>query len=163
MKNLLGCLLIVMSGFTACLGPMGPEGPPGKDATETQWTYVDFIVKENQWRLAGNPLEIGSYYYCVVDVPEITQDIYEEGLIFCNYRYIDDTGVDVQQTLPYTAYFMDVVNGSERPFSMHISYTTTPTVRTVSGTIEFRITFSDFYTGDKGPPASCNFRLTLVY
>lgn len=139
-------------------------GAPGEDGVSTQWTSVEFIVNENQWQLAGKADEIGSYYYCVYEAPEITQAIYDDGLITCNYRYTDDTGTNVQTTLPYTEYFMDVdiVNSKEHPFSMQISYNTTPTAR-FTGTVEFRITFSDFYTKDKRPPASCYFKLILVY
>ena len=147
-------------GFTACQGPVGP---PGRDAVTTEWTIVNFRIQLNQWERAGDADEIGSYYYHVVDVPEITEDIYNVGLVICSYLYTDDAGYDVQSILPYTGYFIDGIGGDENRFAMHFSYSVTPTVGRNSGTIEFRVTFSDFYTGAKGPPEICYFKLTLVY
>ena len=167
MKKLLGCLVMVVMGFTACQGPMGPVGPPGRDgnnAVPTEWDIVKFRIQLNDWERAGDADEIGSYYYYIFDVPEITEDIYYDGLVICSYLYTDDVGVDVQTILPYTEYFIETDKlGNEFPFAMHISYNVTPTVRGTPGSIEFRVTFSDFYTGAKGPPKTCNFKLTLVY
>ena len=162
MKRLLGFILMAMIGLSAC---EGPAGPPGRDGHQTEWYYVDFKIKGTDWLLAGKGNEIGSYYYYVFDAPEITQAIYNDGLILCAYRYVDDTGVEVQSYLPYTEYFIetDQHGDNENPFAMYISFNVTPTVGRNNGTIEFRVTFSDFYTGKKGPPASCWFRLILVY
>ncbi len=151
-----GFLLIVILGFTACEGPMGP---PGKDAIPTEWTYVDFTITDKMWELVGGADEIGSYYYCLFEnITEITSAIYNDGAIFCNYRYKDDFGNDVQSPLPYTYYdiIVDEYN-VEHPYAVQISYDVTP------GTIAFKLVFSDFYTGDFGPPPSCKFRVTLVY
>ena len=168
MKRILGCLVAVIMVLSACQGPMGPQGRDGRDGKDghsTEWYYVDFRIKGADWLRAGQPDEIGSYYYYVFDAPEITQAIYDDGLILCAYRYVDDTGVDVQSYLPYTEYFIDTDQHgkNENRFAMYISFSVTPTVGRYPGTIEFRVTFSDFYTGKKGPPASCWFRLTLVY
>jgi len=170
MKKFFGYILVVMIGFSACQGPMGPagrdgrDGKDGKDGHATEWYYVDFKVKGSDWLLAGKGNEIGSYYYYVFDAPEITQAIYDDGLILCAYRYIDSEGYDVQTILPYTEYFIDTIKpGEENRFAMNITYSVTPTVGRNPGTIEFRVTFSDYYTGEKGPPANCWFRLTLVY
>ena len=160
MKKLFGFLVMVMIGMTAC------EGPPGRDgvnAKPTDWKNVNFQIFLDDWMLQGEKNEIGSYYYYVFDAPEITENIYDNGLIICNYLYTDDVGYDVQSILPYTEYFIDTDNfGEESRFAMHFSYSVMPTVRKHLGTIEFRVTFSDFYTGEKGPPEECNFKLTLV-
>ena len=172
MKRLLGCLLIVMIGLTACQGPMGPVGPPGKNgidgidgknAAPTEWYIETFRIFLKDWKRAGALNEIGSYYYFIFDVPEITEDIYYDGLVICSYLYTDDAGYDVQTVLPFTGYFIDGIGGDENRFAMYFSYSVTPTVGRFPGTIEFRVTFSDFYTGEKGPPEECNFKLTLVY
>ena len=166
MKKLLGCWVMLMIVFTACEGPMGPRGRDGIDGTNaepTKWTIVPFRIQLHQWQLAGDPDELGSYYWCMYDVSEITEDIYHDGLVICSYLYVDSEGYDVQTILPYTGYFADDIGGGENLFAMHFSYSVTPTVGRNPGTIEFRITFSDFYTGAKGPPQTCNFKLTLVY
>jgi len=176
MKKLFGILMIVFLGLAACEGPMGPPGRDGKDgmrgekgadgtnAIPTEWTILHFRIQLNQWQLAGDYDEIGSYYWCMFDVPEITKDIYDDGLIICSYLYVDSEGYDVQTILPYTEYFIDVDRlNNEFPFAMHLSYNVTPTSGRNSGTIEFRVTFSDFLTWEKSPPQICNFKLTLVY
>jgi hypothetical protein len=168
MKKLIGCLVMIMLAFAACEGPMGPagrDGWDGKDGAETKWWIKDFtIVKENpkkdewQWQLVGEPNDIGSYFYCICDVPEITRDIYNDGAIIAYYRYVDDFGDEVQTVLPYTYY--DIVvdnNDNEFPYCVQYSYDTTV------ASIAFKLVFSDFYTKEYGPPANCKFRLVLIY
>ena len=157
MKKLRGWLLMVMIGITACEGPMGPAGPPGRDGTETLWWIKDFTVTSRMWELVGSPDEIGSYYRCIFDVPDLTAAIYDDGGIICYYRYVDDFGDEVQTPLPYTYYDMVIENGVEFPYSVQFSYDVTP------GSIAFKLVFSDFFTGEFGPPASCKFRLVMVY
>ena len=157
MKKLRSWLLIVMIGITACEGPMGPQGPPGRDAAETQWWLLDFTVTRQMWELIGDPNDIGSFYRCVFDVPDLSTAIYNDGGIFCNYRYKDDFGDDVQTPLPFTYYDIDIRDGVEFPFAVQISYDVTP------GSVAFKLVFSDFYTGDFDPPALCKFRMNLVY
>ena len=156
MRKLRGWLLMVMIGMTACEGPMGPAGPPGSDGAETLWWIKDFTVTGRMWELVGRPNDIGSYFRCVFDVPDLTTAIYDDGGIFCHYRYVDDFGDEVQTPLPYTYYDMVVENGIEYPYSVQFSYDVTP------GSIAFKLVYSDFYTGDY-PPASCKFRLVMVY
>ena len=158
MKNLFRCLLIAIVGFTACQGPAGRDGLPGKDAEPTKWWIKDFTIAEKTWELVGVPNDIGSYFRCVFNVPEITRAIYDDGAIICYYRYKDEFGDDVQTVLPYTYYDINVNNyGEEFPYSVQFSYDTMP------GSIAFKLVFSDFYTKDFGPPPTCKFRLVLVY
>ena len=164
MKKLIGCFMMLMLAFTACEGPMGPagrdgrDGWDGKDGAETKWWIRDFTIAKNDWRLAGNPNDIGSYFYCIYDVSEITRDIYNDGAIIAYYRYVDDFGDEVQTVLPYTYYDIVVDDyDNEFPYCVQFSYDTTV------GSIAFKLVFSDFYTKEYGPPASCKFRLVLIY
>jgi len=158
MKKILGCLVLVMIWFTACEGPRGPAGRDGIDGEVTYWKVFDFTVTRKAWELIGKPDEIGSYYYYVFDVPELTRAIYDEGLIVCYYRFKDDFGDNVQAILPYTYYDIFVNKWEEEfPYSVQYSYDVTP------GSIAFKVTFSDFYTADNEPPVTCNFRLHLIY
>ena len=161
MKRLLGCVLIVMIGLTACEGPMGPAGRDGRDGIDgevTYWKIKDFTITRNSWLRKGNPNEIGSFFYFVANVDELTQAIYEDGAIICYFRYRDEFGDDVQTPLPYTYYDIMVDEwGEEFPYSVQYSYDVMP------GSIAFKVVFSDFYTAENAPPASCNFRLHLIY
>jgi len=162
MKRLLGFLLLIMMVISACQGPAGPMGPPGRDGLDgvgevTYWKVKDFTIARNSWELIGDGDEIGSYFYYVADVHELTNDIFENGAIICYYRYRDDFGENVQTPLPYT-YYDIIVNGKDEfPYSVQYSYDVTP------GSIAFKVVFSDFYTADNKPPATCNFRLHLIY
>ena len=156
MKKLLGLLLVVLV-LSACEGKVGPPGPPGKDGEFTYWKIIDFTIVQKDWELIRNPDEIGSYYYYVYDVSEITKAIYENGLIVCYFRYMDDFGVNVQSILPHTYYDILVSDkGIGFPYSVQYSYDVTP------GSIAFKVVFSDFLTAENFPPKTCNFRLHLM-
>ena len=166
MKKLLGYLVMVIMVFTACEGPPGRDGKDGANAKPTTWYIKNFEIKQNAWKLAGHEDQIGSYYYYIFDEKEITEDIYYDGLVICSYLYTDDAGYDVQSILPFTVYdieeFYDGISVFENRYAIHYSYSVTHTVGNNPGTIEFRVTFSDFYTSNK-PPEVCTFKLTLVY
>jgi hypothetical protein len=158
MKKLLGLLLVAIMGFTACEGPMGPEGPPGKEGPSMEWWIKDYTITGEMWELVGGAGEIGSYYYYVIDNPDITRTIYDDGAIICYFRYKDDFGNDVQTPLPYTYYDIYVNESNvEFPYAVQFSYDAAP------GSIALKLVFSDFYTGEYGPPASSKFRLVLLY
>jgi hypothetical protein len=171
MKKIFGWMILtVMLVSSACTGKVGP---PGKDGEPTLWKIIDFTVKRNDWEHIvpvdnGDLNQIGSYFYYVFDVPEITEDIYEDGLIVCYYRYLDEFGDNVQSILTYTYYDIDVVEVEgedddgeyvyyEFPYCVQYSYDVMP------GSIAFKIVFSDFFTDEKKPPLTCSFRLHLLY
>jgi hypothetical protein len=157
MKKICIILLIIAAGFTACEGPMGPEGPRGEDAY-LNWKTVNFTIYENHWDLIGSSNQPGSYYSVLLDLPELTNAIYDNGVIVCYYEYRDELGDLVLSPLPYTLYEMyNDDRGREVQASTHYSYTLSP------GSIEFRLAYSDFYTGDYPPPAKCFFRVSIVY
>ena len=158
MKNIFGLLLVVMLGVVACEGPMGPPGLPGENAIPTEWAICDFEIIKYDWELIGRPNEIGSFYYYVFDVPEITPLIFDDGAVICYYQYRDDFGKNVQTPLPFTYYNISIDDyGNESPFAVQISYDVLP------GSIAFKLVFSDFYTGVFEPPSICKFKLTLIY
>ena len=165
MKKLTGLLLIVIMGFTACEGPMGPEGPMGRDgrdgkngingmdAISTEWWNIEYEIKQSDWVLVGLPGAVGSYYKCIFDVDELTEDIYYDGAIISYYQFVDDAGDWVQTALPYTYYGRDNPQGD---FSVQYSYDVT--VKSIA----FKVAYSDFQT-QLPPPESCIFKLTLLY
>jgi len=150
MKKLLRLLMIVVVIGSGC----------NKDDVP-KLKNIEFSITRGMWELIGEPDEIGSYYYCIIDVPELTSNVCNKGLIQCYYCYVDDFGDEVQTPMPFTFYGMDVYEESgyqwENPWSVHYSYDVTP------GSIAFKIVFSDFLTANWTPPARCTFRLLLVY
>ncbi|MDR2037090.1 MAG: hypothetical protein LBQ60_04130 [Bacteroidales bacterium] len=165
MKKISYLLLILFLGITACegpTGPMGPAGPPGDDAGATQWWNIPIEIDRNGWELVGNAGETGSYYIAIVDIPELTEDIYFDGAIICYYRF-NEGNTEVLTTLPYTYYDIIDDNGTESRVAVQYSYDVTPTTKAGNGTIALKLTFSDFQTGEFGPPEKAVFRLSLIY
>jgi len=153
MKKILLVLLVVMMGSYGCTKEVCKC-----NFEETQWKIVDYTITINMWTLVGEPDEIGSYYYYLDEnVPELSQRVYDDGIIMCYYIYVDEFGDEVQTPLPFSAYDIVVDEDWEFPWSVHFSYDVTP------GSIAFKIVFSDFYTGDWQPPARCKFRLVMIY
>ena len=152
MKKLLILLIIVLGSYSCT-----KETCKCKKDDLTQWKIVDFAVTRSMWELVGIPNDIGSYYYYVADVPELTNRIYNDGLFMCYYLFIDDSGYNVQTPLPFTNYDIILEDDREFPWSVHFSFDVMP------GSIAFKIVFSDFYTDDWNPPARCDFRLVMIY
>ncbi|GHT78142.1 hypothetical protein FACS189464_1070 [Bacteroidia bacterium] len=160
MKRILIILLTVAAVFTACEGPAGKDGRNGRDGSDAylEWTTTKVTIARNAWELIGEPDEIGSYYRCLFEFPALTEDIYEEGIIICYYEYQDELGDWVLSPLPYSVYDMYKNDrNQEVQVSINYSYTVSP------GYIEFRLAYSDFYTGAFAPPAECFFRASVVY
>jgi hypothetical protein len=152
------CTAVILS---AC---EGPQGPAGRDGIPPVWHNIVFTVNGADWELVGGGNQIGSYFRYVFDVPELSADVYDKGVIVCYYEFADDKGTVVSTPLPFTIY--DIATDAqqkEHPFSTHYSYDVTPSFNRTPGSIAFKLTFSDFFTNDFGPPAVCKFRLSLVY
>ena len=156
MKKIFCWIVVAALAFSAC-GKDGMDGKDGLDGLLTYWKVIDFTVSRPDWVRKGEGDQIGSYFYYVFDVPEISQKIYDNGLIVCYYRFEDDFGDDVQTVLPYTYYDIIVDDyGNELPYSVQYSFDVTP------GSIAFKVVFSDFYTAEYDPP-TCFFKLQILY
>ena len=175
MKNLFGKILIVMLVISACEGPMGPAGRDGIDGEVTYWEIIDFTVRRTgdfSWMQIGEDDEIGSYLYFVLEDERITQQIFDEGLVICYYRYMDEFGYNVQTPLPFTIYDIVVDEGGEGedyyyfeyPYSVQFSYDVEPGEGSTPGSIAIKVVISNFFTNHYWnimPPA-CRFRLHLL-
>ncbi|MDR3094960.1 MAG: hypothetical protein LBU62_10035 [Bacteroidales bacterium] len=147
MKKVFIILLTAVAGFTACKGPAGRDGKTRA-----------FTILGNAWELIGGPNEIGSYYSCLVEFPELDDVIYNEGIIVCYYEHLDELGDLVLSPMPYSTYDM-YTNDRDEEVQVSINYSYTVS----SGYIEFRLAYSDFYTSDFPPPSKCFFRVSVVY
>jgi len=144
MKNLLGWLLVMMLGITACEGPMGPpgrDGKDGKDAESTQWYVGDFEVSSKDWNLVFEEMDDNEWYLFEYEfrVPELDNFIFTQGAVVCYLVQFFSYGGNPVRThclLPYTIYG-EYDNGF--PFSENYSCE----LRT--GYINFTVKYSDWF------------------
>lgn len=102
-------LFSVMALFTAiaCQGPRGPQGPTGQDGRDgrdgqdgnANVISINYFVGEENWYEVGTPGETDFFLAADLDVPEINQDIYDNGLVLVYYRANDN---EPWIALPYT-------------------------------------------------------------
>ncbi len=148
MKKLFGLLLLVLLGFTACEGPMGPEGPPGKDAISTEWYVHDYEIYSNDWKL-NHDKDGRPFYEYEFGIPELTKFVFDEGAVVC--YFVQKTGnILTQSPLPYTYYELD----GDFPYSENYSCEVKP------GYVKFIAKYSDFATEQ---PKDCIFHIVLMW
>ena len=153
MKKFLGCLLIIMMVLSACEGPAGPMGPPGKDADAGMLVFECNVLSEH-WKPAFDDL-MGDFFEYEFRIRELTGYIFDEGAVFCYLVQNIDDGkrvTVVQSPLPYTFYgvFQGVL------YSENYTYEIRP------GYINFIVKISDFDTQAQ-QPLDCTFRVVMMW
>jgi hypothetical protein len=152
MKKFLLIFTAVLLLFASCEGPAGPKGEPGEG---TYWFVKTYTIDTRQWQLINGVDRIGSFYQAEVTIPELTGDLYENGLVSC-YLFQTVNGVEVQTPLPYNIPWGEIDNtGKETLWTEFYFYDFAPR------SIMFYVYYSDFYTNNTPPTAS--FRVVLRY
>ncbi len=77
--------------MTACVGPVGPRGQDGRDGRDGQdgnanVFSINYVVQAADWYDVGTPGTDDFFLALDLDVPEITTDIVENGLVLVYYR-----------------------------------------------------------------------------
>jgi hypothetical protein len=140
--------LFIVIGFTACEGPQGRPGPPGKDG----FAYFDVqYYNIRQWALAAN----GSHFFAEVDAPAITMNVFYDGAIVGYIVYDYDKPSEMHVPLPYDIYYNEVMDGQL------VSWTETVSFDIVPKKITFYYEPSDFFTGKIPPP--CMFKVVTMW
>lgn len=110
-------MLALVAAFSSCVGPRGPEGlpgPPGRDGLngrDGNWNVLSirYEVFASDWLANGTQGVPGYYLELEFEVPEITQDIAEDGLVLVYYRA---QAGDPWILLPYT-----FISSDDPPFT----------------------------------------------
>ena len=93
-------------GFASC---EGPQGEPGRDGLVNS-KIIDFQIDQNEWSYSD--IKNNNYFYGAIPVPELTNDIYDNGIIKVYREYNTGTNNKSQVELPYTNFveYSETVN-----------------------------------------------------
>ena len=164
----LSFLMLALLCFVSCKeGPMGPQGPAGRDGKDgkdglVNFQILDFEVKQNGWNYSGPANSTdrdNNYFYCTFDIPKLTADIYDNGVVAAYIEYGTGTADAVQHQLPLVQHIE-----MEDAGTMYF-YTATTDYEYGVGQISFFYTLSDFYYEvdvNELPPAA-HFRVVLMW
>lgn len=126
------------------------------DFIETQWEVVNVAIKEKDWMWNNE----AKRYEVIVDLPEMGDFIYENG-VQLGYVFIGQQGVDeVQKLLPYVKTYYEEYEDDEL-----IIYTETISCDFQLGnssTAAFYIQSSDLFRDDS-ILSDYNFRIVLIW
>lgn len=114
-------------------------------------TLIDFTVKNSNWQIRdvdyGNDDE--GYFQAVLEVPEITKEVVNQGIVLVSRRYTDNN-----ETIwtPLPSLFTEKTEDS-------LYYTTTVDYEWKQGYVYIFVTASDLYAG--ASPGDMSFRVAI--
>jgi len=147
MRKRLFLLSAVIWLFASCEGPAGRDGLDGFDGVETYWFVREYPVRSTDWELVHDVEPFGSYWRYTINIPELDQDIFKKGHVFC-YMY---QGSAKQTLLPYTIHLVE--NGD--------FWTETYSYEFESRKITLYVNYNDFFMDVR--PEATTFRVVLNY
>ncbi|MDR0844017.1 MAG: hypothetical protein LBN71_02260 [Tannerella sp.] len=156
MKKYLFLAGLFIAAFFSCEGPEGPPGP----SEELNWKIITKTVRTNDWALVsdngkGRPGDLNTYYmYELTNVRELTDFVYEEGLVFVYLVQSPGAKNEVLTPLPYVVPIGDEDSGD---FWME-----TVTFDYLPGSVAFYVNYSDFETGIMHP-GELTFRIVMIW
>ncbi len=153
MKKILIFMCVLTMALTSCEGPMGPAGPPGEPGEKLNWKILNYTVYADHWQLVGEKDALNSFYIHELPLSELTNFIYEKGVVR-GYRILTlDNGDKVQTPLPYIVPVGEQDGSNEKLWSEYYTFDFKP------GLITFCAYYTDFYTANK--PPTCTFRIVM--
>lgn len=153
MKKLLFGLFIAIA-FMSCKGDDGRDGRDGKDGQDAFANMRTISVVVDKWTLVGEKGALGSYYSAEVDIPELTNVVFEDGIVV-SYLIDPTSEGKVKRNMPFTLYKGTATADGEQLWSETYS------MDYWTGTVEFRLTYSDFVTDVA--PEKVEFNLVLLW
>lgn len=98
--------LIIFSSMalSSCITDQGPIGPPGRDGQDgrdgnAEVFSINYLAEESDWYDVGVPGDDEYFIALDLDVPEIDEDIVDNGVVLVYYR---ETPTNAWTALPYT-------------------------------------------------------------
>ena len=158
MKKVLLTLFVALA-LVACKGKDGIDGKDGKDGL-VNVAVIDLEVKANGWQYANQNQD--NYFMANFDMPEITNYIYDNGLVQVYREFGTNTANAIQQVLPCTRHheWLDEVNNTWNFYTETIDY------EYGVGFLNIFYTASDFaYETETTPtkPEDMHFRVQIMW
>lgn len=137
------------------MGPMGPQGPQGPAGPSCTYKIINFDVPVKAWQPVKEEGDI-ICYSAGVDMPEITENVFD-GSIINVYRTFNFDKLDAwQQVLPYQRFYREELEeGGIAYYTESIDY------EYGIGWLKIYYTVSDFYY--PVIPEAMTFRCIIVY
>lgn len=162
-KNLFGLILMILA-FTACEGPegpMGPQGIPGEPGLVEGWHIVDVTIPQKDWVLTYDQDGLNPYFHCYVDIEELDDYVYDEGLVFAYLVQDPGTKYEVQTSLNCSMPYQD-------PFDPDYTWTVHYSWDYMFGSVAFYVKYDDFViledpNGNIIPPATEKFKIVMLW
>ncbi len=112
-------------------------------------TMIDYDISDSNWTLRDG------YYEAILDVPEITSEIVEKGLVQVSRLYMDN-GSKIWTPLPAMRVSVTTADDGSDFF-----FTTYTDFEWSLGTVNVFVTTTDLYTGDT--PGDISLRVIISY
>lgn len=159
MRKVSFILAALLCVFVSCqkVGPQGPPGPMGPEGPAASFDIVMLEVPAKAWVYSG---QTDNNYFCAtVEVPELTEDAFDFGVISAYRTYNYDSNDASQIALPYVRLCEEVYDTET------FYYTETVDYEYGIGWVNIYYTVSDFiYEVDPTyAPVDMQFRLVIAY
>jgi hypothetical protein len=135
--------ILILFAITAMLVSCKEDDPA------VLWDIVNLEVRSADWTLDTDDDGTNGYYYCEIDMPEITPYVFNDGMV--QAYFIDD---GIQQVLPYTRHY-EVYEGENL-----FRWTRTIDYDYSVGSMTIYVTNSDFVNER---PSTMDFRVVLMW
>jgi hypothetical protein len=149
-KTVLATALLAFA-FSACEGPMGPQGPPGESAGGVNWNVTNYTVRTGDWAWDN---DLSCFFYAFnSDVP-ITDFIVTDGIIVCS---VYDEYSKTYKPLPFIAEKYDT--GEQMYYHEVIDF------EYETGYIAFNVKASDLFDNvlPTWKPSTYTFKVTMIW
>ena len=156
-KYLMFALVLCSALLVSC---RGPQGEPGRDGLVNS-KVIDIQINQNEWQYSNQ--DNNNYFYGVINVPELTWNIYNNGIVKVYREYNTGTNNASQIELPYVK--LNEVAVTDNGNTQWVFYTETVDYEFTQGSVTIFYTASDFdyELNTTFVPEQMHFRLIMMW
>lgn len=120
--------------------------------TDLSRKIIDIEIRSGDWKYTNNSKD--NFYYAVVSIPEITKDVYDNGIVAMYVEYLYTDGTHALSPLPNVMHKEYNDNGVWKTYTQTINYEYSV------GEVVITLTYSDFA---KEQPGDYYFLLKMLW